>query len=112
MKELIDYILQFGNLNKQQIAFVESKMSEVQLQKDEYFSQAGKIPRQVGFIVEGVLRGCYYKNKGEEITRCFMSENSLVARVVIQSPGTQAASALLPLVFTNKPVGNFMTVGG
>ncbi len=88
MKELIDYILQFGNLNKQQIAFVESKMSEVELQKDEYFSQAGKIPRQVGFIVEGVLRGCYYNNKGEEITRCFMSENSLVARVVIQSPGT------------------------
>jgi hypothetical protein len=88
MKEWIEYILQFGSLNKQQIAFVESKMSEVELQKDEYFSQAGKIPRQVGFIVEGVLRGCYYNNKGAEITRCFMSENSLVARVVIQSPGT------------------------
>ncbi|WP_317170089.1 Crp/Fnr family transcriptional regulator [Rhodocytophaga rosea] len=78
MKQLIDYILQFGNLNKQQIALLESKITEVELLKDEYFSQAGKIPRQVGFIVEGVIRGCYYNNKGEEITRCFISENSLV----------------------------------
>lgn len=78
MKALTAYILQFDHLNKQQIDFVESKMTAVELQKDEYFSEAGKIPRQVGFIVEGVIRGCYYNNKGEEITRCFISENSLV----------------------------------
>ena len=28
--------------------------------------------------MEGVIRGCYYNNKGEEITRCFVSEKSLV----------------------------------
>lgn len=78
MNELIKFILQFGNLNKQQIDLVEKKATEIQLQKDEYFSEAGKIPRQVGFIVEGVIRVCYYNNKGEEITRCFISENSLV----------------------------------
>ncbi len=79
MKELIEYILQFGSLNKQQIDLIKSKASELYLQKDEYFSEAGKIPKQVGFIVEGVIRGCYYNNKGEEITRCFICENSLVA---------------------------------
>lgn len=78
MEGLIDYILQFGNLNKQQIDFLTKKATEAELLKDEYFSEAGKIPRQVGFIVEGVIRGCYYNNKGEEITRCFISENSLV----------------------------------
>ena len=82
MKELIEYILQFGSLNKQQLGLVEKKITEVELQKDEYFSEAGKIPRQVGFIVEGVIRGCYYNNKGEEITRCFISENSLVVDYV------------------------------
>lgn len=82
MKELIEYILQFGNLNKQQIDLVEKKATEIELQKDEYFSEAGKIPKQVGFIVEGIIRGCYYSNKGEEITRCFISENSLVADYV------------------------------
>jgi len=77
MKDLIDYILQFGNLNKQQIELVEAKMTFLALEKDTYFSEAGKIPRRVGFVVEGVIRGCYYNNKGEEITRCFISEKSL-----------------------------------
>lgn len=79
MKELIEYILQFGNLNKQQIDLVVSKGKELILLKDEYFSEAGKTPREVAFIVKGVIRGCYYNNKGEEITRHLISENSLVA---------------------------------
>lgn len=79
MKELIEYILQFGNLNKQQIDLITGKATELKLSKENYFSEAGKIPRQVGFLVDGVVRGCYYNNKGEEITRCFITENSLVA---------------------------------
>lgn len=82
MKELIDYILQFGSLNKQQIELVISKAIELSLHKDGYFSEAARIPKQVGFIVKGVIRGCYYNNKGEEITRCFISENSLVVDYV------------------------------
>lgn len=78
MNALIEYLLKFGNLNKQQITLIESKVSEIHLKKDEYFSEAGKIPRQVGFVAEGVMRGCYYNNKGEEITRCFIPENNLV----------------------------------
>lgn len=78
MKAFIEYALQFGHLNKQQVELIESKMSELVLQKDQYFSEAGKIPGQVGFVVEGVMRGCYYNNQGEEITRCFIPENNLV----------------------------------
>jgi len=78
MEKLIEYILQFGHLNKQQIEFIISKVTEIELGKDKYFSEAGKIPRQVGFVVDGVVRGCYYNNKGEEITRCFIPENNLV----------------------------------
>lgn len=82
MEKLISYILQFGNLNQQQIDLVTSKVTVLELRKDEYFSEAGKIPRQVGFVVEGVVRGCYYNNQGEEITRCFIAENNLVVDYV------------------------------
>ena len=82
MNELIAHILQFGNLNQQQIGLVTGMTKELELQKDEYFSEAGKIPRQVGFIVSGVIRGCYYNKNGEEITRCIISENSLVVDYV------------------------------
>ena len=78
MDEFIEYVLQFGNLNSRQTDLVLSAATELRLQKDGYFSEAGKIPHQVGFVVEGVVRGCYYNNKGEEITRCFISESSLM----------------------------------
>ncbi|GAB2781846.1 Crp/Fnr family transcriptional regulator [Rhabdobacter roseus] len=94
MKELIDYILQFGNLNQQQIDLVLSKASTLDLPKDAYFSEAGRIPSQVGFIVEGVIRGCYYNNQGEEITRCFISENSLVVDYVHFEANTSSSEYL------------------
>ncbi|KEQ29140.1 Crp/Fnr family transcriptional regulator [Pedobacter antarcticus] len=78
MQELTDYILQIGNINKQQIELVESKTAILDLKKDAYFSEAGLIPKRVGFVLEGVMRGCYYNNKGEEITRCFIGKGNLV----------------------------------
>ncbi|TJZ63259.1 Crp/Fnr family transcriptional regulator [Sphingobacterium olei] len=75
MEELIAYILRFGNLNPQQIELIKSKATEIELRKDDYLSEAGKIPRQVGFVLEGVVRFCYYNNKGEEITDYFIDES-------------------------------------
>lgn len=76
MEALINYLLQFGHLNQQQIDLVKRKAKEVQLKKDEYFSEAGKIAKQVAFINEGILRVCYYDSKGEEITKYFIDENN------------------------------------
>lgn len=79
MKPFTDYILRFGNLNDQQIDFILSKARITDLHKDEYFSEVGKIPRQVGFLLEGVVRYCYYNNRGEEITQYFIDENNFVS---------------------------------
>ncbi|WPR77217.1 Crp/Fnr family transcriptional regulator [Algoriphagus sp. NG3] len=81
MEALINYLLHFGHLNQQQIGFISQKANELVLNKDEYFSEAGKIAHQVGFIVEGVVRVCYYNNKGEDITRYFFDENHLVVEM-------------------------------
>ncbi|MBW3466990.1 Crp/Fnr family transcriptional regulator [Arthrospiribacter ruber] len=78
MEALINYLLQFGNLNKQQIDFITSKSRELALRKEDYFSEAGKIAKQVGFILDGILRVCYYSNKGEDITKYFIDENNFV----------------------------------
>ena len=94
MEELITFILQFGNLNKQQIDLITSKVRVTELKEGEYFSEAGKIPRQVGFVLAGVVRGCYYNNKGEEITRCFISENNLVVDYVNFEANTASSEYL------------------
>ena len=76
MENLINYLLQFGQLNQQQIDLIKNKAKLVELNKEEYFSEAGKIARQVAFVDNGILRVCYYNNKGEEITRYFIDENN------------------------------------
>jgi len=78
MDELINYMLQFGHLNTQQIALIKQKLKEVNLKRGDYFSIAGKVPHQVGFVNEGILRVCYYNKDGEEFTYCFMPENRFV----------------------------------
>ncbi|REA64260.1 Crp/Fnr family transcriptional regulator [Dyadobacter luteus] len=108
MEEFINYILQFGNLNKQQTDFIMSKAKTLELHKDEYFSEAGKIPRYVGFILEGVLRFCYYNNRGEEITHSFVDENNFVSdqqkfeAQMVASEYVQAVTNCKLLVFSKK----------
>jgi hypothetical protein len=57
MKEFYDYILKFGNINPQQIDFIAKKANELEFHKDEYYWEAGKAVKQIGFITEGIF-GC------------------------------------------------------
>lgn len=108
MKEFTDYILRFGHLNQQQIDLIISKAEEIELKKEQYFSEAGKIPKQVAFVKEGVLRGCYYNNKSEEITRCFIAEGSLACDYMnfeaeaVSTEYLQACTDLKLIVFSKK----------
>ncbi|QMU29868.1 Crp/Fnr family transcriptional regulator [Adhaeribacter radiodurans] len=78
MEKFIEYVLQFGNLNQQQIDLIKSKATELELRKDDYYWEAGKTVKQIGFLTDGVIRVFYYNNKGEEITRYFIDENHLI----------------------------------
>lgn len=103
MKEFIEYIFRYGNLNKQQIDLISSKGKEIELSKDDYFGEAGKVLRQVGFITDGILRICYYNNKGEEITKIFIEEEHLLFNLknVPSTEYIQAATDCKLLVFSN-----------
>ncbi|MBZ4035100.1 Crp/Fnr family transcriptional regulator [Flavobacterium sp. 17A] len=108
MKELVNYILQFGNLNQQQIDLILSKAQEREINKEDYFSEAGKVSVEVGFILEGILRVCYYNNKGEEITKYFIDENNLVVDLdsfdnnICSSAYVQAVTDCKMIVFSKK----------
>tara|TARA_R110002020_G_scaffold226558_2_gene436941 strand:+ start:469 stop:1026 length:558 start_codon:yes stop_codon:yes gene_type:complete len=78
MDKFIEYLLQFGNLNQKQIDLIAGKSTELELLKDAYFWEVGKIPKHIGFLVEGIVRVAYYDNKGEEITKYFFDENHLI----------------------------------
>jgi CRP-like cAMP-binding protein len=108
MKEFIEYILQFGNLNQQQIDLISKKATEKLLRKEECFSEAGKVAQEVGFILDGIMRVCYYNNKGEEITKYFTVENNLVVDLesfdneICSNVYVQAITDCKLLVFSKK----------
>ena len=105
MKELVNFLLQFGDLNLQQIELIESKTNKLELKKDAYFIEAGSMFNQVAFILEGILRICYYNNKGEEITKYFLDENRLLANPYKGEPLTEYIQAVTDcklLVFYQK----------
>lgn len=81
MYQLINYLLQFGNLNQQQIELIKSIAVLRKTKKDEYYHEAGKIPREVIFLTEGIMRISYYNNKGNEITKYFIDENHFLADI-------------------------------
>ncbi|WP_027384437.1 Crp/Fnr family transcriptional regulator [Epilithonimonas caeni] len=105
MKELINYLLQFGNLNPQQIDLIAQKAVEKELRKDDYFVEAGRMFNDVIFILEGILRICYYNNEGDEITKYFVDENHLLANPYQGEPMTeyiQATTDCRFLIFSQK----------
>ncbi len=105
MEKLIKYVLQFGSLNSQQIELISENANETQLHKDDYFAEAGKTFNQVAFLLEGVLRICYYNNKGEEITKYFIEENHFIANPYQNEPFTeyiQAATDCKLIVFSSQ----------
>jgi len=106
MEMLINYLLQFGQLNHQQIDLITSKAEEVFLKKGDYFSEAGFVAKEVTFIKEGILRVCYYNNKGHEITKYFIDENNFAVDLnsfttkIVSSEYTQAVTDCKLIVFS------------
>ena len=81
MDKLITYLLEFGQLNQQQIDLIKRKAQVLELKKGDCLSEAGKIPKQVAFIEKGILRVCYYNSNGDEITKYFIDENNFAVDI-------------------------------
>ncbi|OXA89977.1 Crp/Fnr family transcriptional regulator [Flavobacterium hercynium] len=81
MERLINYLLQFGNLNQQQIELIKSKVDFKEIKKEEYYQEAGKIPDEVIFLTKGIMRICYFNHKGDEITKYFIDENNFLVDI-------------------------------
>ncbi len=78
---LVNYLLQFATLNKQQVGLIVNSVTVKTFAKGEYFLKAGQTAKEIGFIVNGIFRVCYYDNNGDEITRYFIDENNFMADI-------------------------------
>lgn len=101
MENFIEYINQFEEFSTEQIDFVQQKASYLDLKKDEYFIEAGRVFKSVGIILEGIMRICYFDNKGNEITKIFLEPVHLLLGMenVPSSEYIQAITDCKMLVF-------------
>jgi CRP-like cAMP-binding protein len=81
MKELINSLLSYSALNEQDIEMIKSKAQLQIIKKGDCFLETGKVARQLGFVIEGVLRVCLYNDQGEDITRAFITENHFALNI-------------------------------
>lgn len=78
MNEFLTDVSTFGKLDPEQIDFISKRAKVATFTKGTYFVEAGEAYKQVGFITEGIMRVCFYNNKGDEITKIFLEEHHLL----------------------------------
>jgi CRP-like cAMP-binding protein len=74
MNNFIDYIQNFKKLNLRQIDLINSKVKLKVIKKGNYYLEAGRVARQMGFLTEGILRVFLINTAGRDITRAFIPE--------------------------------------
>jgi len=66
MEKFIQHVLQFGELDQREVGFVQERAAAVSFNKGDYFIEAGKVFKNVGFMLEGIMRVCYYNKEGDD----------------------------------------------
>lgn len=96
MQQLRAAIQRIAPISNEDFALLTPHVEERQLKKHELFATEGKIPRDLGLLLEGNMRH-YYTCDGEEKTTYFYFENHFVASYIScirQSPSLLTIEAL------------------
>lgn len=75
MDELINSLLKYNRLTKEDIELIKSRVQVKILKKGDFFLEAGKIAREIGFVNDGILTVFFLNEEGEHITRAFIPKN-------------------------------------
>ncbi|BAB75709.1 Crp/Fnr family transcriptional regulator [Anabaena sp. FACHB-709] len=69
----------FADIPADEIQKLNQTFYPLPLTAGEFFIQAGDIPRQIGFVISGILRLYYVNASGTEFTKSFCPEDHFVA---------------------------------
>jgi len=97
---LDNFLLQFHHFSPQQLALIRSQAVARTYQPGDYFSEAGRVAQEIGFVVSGVFRVCYFDRDGMEHTKYFVEENHFVVDLQsyrFQQACTEYVQAVTPV---------------
>lgn len=96
MDLLRSYLDRFINLSDEQFELLYSQVKVMELSKGDYFLREGNVCRNIGFVVEGVLRTIHFDREGE-VTRYFIPEGNIAVLADsfrFQAPATENLQAV------------------
>lgn len=73
-----NFLLRFQHFTPQQLAWISSQAVERRFKAGAYFAEAGRVAQEIGFVVNGVFRVCYFDKDGHDVTKYFLEENNFV----------------------------------
>ncbi len=78
IKPIREYLLSFAPLPEAYFSELEKEIKEKHIEDGHYFSKEGMIPREVGFLLSGVLRIYNLDEKGQEWNKAFLQSPDIV----------------------------------
>ena len=75
MEELRAYVTRFVALTEAEWVAFSSLFSERALAKGTYFAREGRVEKEMGFLLHGVMRAFYRDVSGTEYNKFFFTEN-------------------------------------
>jgi len=112
---LENFLLRFQHFTPQQLQWIGSQAVERRFKAGAYFAEAGRVAQEIGFVVSGVFRVCYFDKDGNDITKYFIEEDNFVVDLQSyqhQLPSTeyvQAVTEAQVLIFTARTWQSFAT---
>ena len=76
--KLSQYLDEFGILTPEEIANFLSLCEYKTLKKGDLFSKENTICKQIGFVLSGIFRSYYFSTEEEEVTYCFIFQDSFI----------------------------------
>lgn len=76
-QELYKKLNSYINLDSNTLDFVEKISNIKTIQKDEYLSEIYDDKRQIGFVLDGIIRVFHLDEKGKEYNKSFFIKNDL-----------------------------------
>jgi CRP/FNR family transcriptional regulator len=89
-------------LTDYELALFASKLTPKELKKKDFFLQAGKTQKAIGFLTQGLVRSFYVDQGGNEITVGFYSEGDYATHYhafITRQPSRYSIQCLEPATF-------------
>jgi CRP-like cAMP-binding protein len=72
----------FGNLRPETLSLLLSHTTETALKKHEYFVQDGEVCREVGILMQGIVRSFFLTNEGKEYNKNLFAAPNIIGSYV------------------------------